>query len=139
MQNRSKSAMMIAEVLVALIILFLAVITATVATKLYISTQFQKYSYEELYIAATSIMDKLNDNLCSGEMSSKGRYNNFTYSAKCVLKNESRNYREGFDIDDAHGFIGNYQLKLYKVELTLTKENFSKKLIYDKMTQMRMF
>jgi len=139
MKNRLKNAMITVEVLVALIILFLAVMTATTGTKLYISSQLQKHNYEDLYIATTSIMDKIEDNLCSRDTLIEGKYNNFKYSAKCVLKNESRNYQKGFDLGDPEGLIGSYQLKLYKVELTLSKENFSKKFTYNKMTQVRMF
>jgi len=131
--------MITVEVLVALIILFLAVVTATTGTKLYISTQMQKQNYEDLYIATTSVIDKINDDLCLREMFLEGKYNNFTYNAKCVLKNESRNYKKGFDIGDNEGLIGRYQLKLYEVELTLSRKNFSKKFIYSKMTQERMF
>jgi len=139
MKNKAKSAMITVEVLVALIILFLAVVTATTGTKLYISTQMQKQNYEDLYIATTSVIDKINDDLCLREMFLEGKYNNFTYNAKCVLKNESRNYKKGFDIGDNEGLIGRYQLKLYEVELTLSRKNFSKKFIYSKMTQERMF
>lgn len=139
MKNSSKSAMIIVEVLVALIILFLAVVTAATGTKLYLSTQLQKQNYEDLYIATTSIIDKINDDLCSRKIFVEGKYDNFTYSAKCVLKNESRNYEKAFDLGDPEGLIGRYQLKLYEVELTLSKNSFSKKFTYNKMTHVRMF
>jgi len=139
MKNRLKSAMITVEVLVALMILFLAVVTATTGTKLYISSQLQKHNYEDLYIATTSIMDKIEDKLCLRDMLIEGEYNNFKYSAKCILKNESKNYEKGFGLNDPEGLIGSYQLKLYQVELTLSKEKFIKKFTYNKMTQVRMF
>lgn len=127
------------EVLVALLILFFAIMTATAATKLYTSTQIQKQNYEELYIASTSIIDKIRDDICSKNMLIEGVYNEFKYRATCSLDKESKNYQKAFDLGDPEGLIGRYQLRLYKVDLAIEQNSFYKTLSYSIMTQERLF
>lgn len=125
------------EVLVALLILFFAIMTSTAGTKFYTSTQIQKQNYEELYITTTSIVDKIKDEICSKNMLIEGVYNDFTYRATCSLEKESLNYQKAFDIGEPEGLIGKYQLRLYKVDLIMEQNNFHKILSYKIMTQER--
>ena len=127
------------EVLVALIILFFAIMTSTAGTKLYTSTQIQKQNYEELYMATTSIVDKIKDEICSKNMLIEGVYNDFSYRATCSLEKESKNYQKAFDLGDPEGLIGKYQLRLYRVDLAIEKNNFFKTLSYSLMTHERLF
>jgi len=139
MNNKSKNAMITLEALVALMILFFAIMTSTAGTKLYTSTQIQKQNYEELYIATTSVVDKIKDEICSKNMLMEGIYNVFSYRATCSLEKESQNYQKAFDLGDPEGLIGNYQLRLYRVNLAIEKNNFFKRVSYFLMTHERLF
>lgn len=125
------------EVLVALLILFFAIMTTTTGTKFYTSTQIQKQNYEELYMSATSIVDKIKDEICSKNMLLEGVYNEFRYRATCSLEKESLNYQKAFDLGEPEGLIGKYQLRLYNVDITLQQNNFQKRLSYKIMTHER--
>jgi len=127
------------EVLVSLMVLFFAIATSTAAMKLYASMQIQKQNYEELYIATTSIIDKIKSDICSKNMLMEGLYNGFSYRATCSLEKESQNYQKAFDLGEPEGLIGGYQLRLYRVDLSIEKNNFFKTLSYFLMTDERLF
>ena len=91
----------------------------------------KELNYEELFIAVTSIQDKIDQTICSKQMVQEGNLNRFHYRAVCQEKKALKNYTFG-DEDTPPGNNGRWLVTLYDVNLTLTKKNIQKSYIYSK-------
>ncbi|MEA3521878.1 MAG: hypothetical protein U9R50_02795 [Campylobacterota bacterium] len=127
---QSKKAMMTIEVLIALVIIFLAIVMNTTAVKFFNMTYAKKDQYINFYTTALSIKDNIASEICYQNMKIEGQLNNFTYQATCTLNNEIPNFLKAADIDEVSGHTGPYMMQLFYVSLELKNKNFIKSLTY---------
>jgi hypothetical protein len=113
------------EILVAMVIGFLAVLMVTGASKTLLQTRQQKARYETLYITVLSLKETIKSDGCRENGSFEGTMNGFDYRAECREKKMLRNYI--FDPDGLRtGNLGNYRLRLYEVDLEVRRNSFVK-------------
>lgn len=119
-----KKAMITIEVLISLLILFLVIATSFSNIKFFNIMIEKKLNYEDEYMATLSIRDSLSSTICKTSLKEEGDFNGFSYIATCEKIKELRTFRQGFELDDPSGNIGNYLLKLYRVDFELNKGAF---------------
>lgn len=115
-------AMMTIEVLVALLILFITITTSSTVIKFLNQVKTKQSSYEDIYIAVSSIKDKHAHMSCKAPIN--GTLNGFHYKITCQKLQESRDYVHSDDPDVASGFIGPFTVGLYDVKMTLKRDRF---------------
>jgi hypothetical protein len=125
-----KKAMVTIEVLVSMLILFLVISTSFEGIKFFNIINNKKSNYEDEYIAVLNIKDKISANICKTSSSMQGTINDFNYKASCENLKELRTFKKAFDLDDPSGNIGNYIVKLYRVNISLKKDNYEKNYNY---------
>ena len=125
-----KKAMITIEVLISMLILFLVLATYFSNIKFFNLMIEKKVNYEDEYITVLSLKDKLSSTICKTSLKEEDDFNGFHYIASCEKVKELRTFVKGFEEDDLSGNIGNYLLKLYKVNLGLQKGKFSKQNSY---------
>jgi hypothetical protein len=132
-----KKAMLTIEVLVALLILFLVITSSTMSLKSFGIINNKKSQYEKEYMSVLNIKDILQDDICVKSMTKTGKFDGYTYKAQCAKEKELRNYQKAFEIGDPEGNIGSYMIRLYKVNLHVSKGRLSKNYIYHLTTGAR--
>jgi len=125
-----KKAMITIEVLVSMLILFLVIATSFENIKFFNIMSDKKISYEDEYMSVLSLKDKLSNTICKTSLKETGVFNTYDYSATCENIKELRTFKKAFELNDPSGNIGRYLMKLYKVNLDLTKGNFTKTFSY---------
>ena len=125
-----KKAMLTIEVLVALLILFLVIAASTTSLKSFGIINHKKNDYEKEYMVVLSIKDMLHDKICVSSMSQMGTFDGYSYKAECEKIKELRSYKKAFELGDPEGNIGPYIMRLYKINLHISKNRFIKNYVY---------
>lgn len=120
--------MLTIEVLVALLILFLAIMLSASSIKFFNQIIFQQQRYEDIYILTSSIKEKISSKICKESKYLEDEFNNIAFIATCSLIKEKRGFREYYD-DTKKEFIsdfsGNYIYQIYRVNLTINEKTNS--------------
>ena len=123
--------MLTIEVLIAMLILFIVVVTVTTSLKFFNTTSKQRERYENSYITLLNIKDFISPTICQKDILEKyGELNDYQFQAKCKLVKRLNEYKIAFDIDEESGNFGNRIVRLYLVDLNISKGNFKKSLKY---------
>jgi len=120
------------EVLVSMLILFLVIATSFSNIKFFNILNEKKESYEEQYVTVLSLKDKLSSTICKTSLNQEGSYNGFSYNVTCTKEKELRTYVVDRENYTESGNYGNRLMQLYKVELELFKEKYTRKYSYYK-------
>ena len=132
--KRSKYAFVTIEILVAMVIGFLAVFMVMSSSKMLMKTRMQKDNYERLYITALSLKDRIKAEGCRGNSPFQGELNGFVYKAVCKEKKMLRNY-----VTDPQGVstgnYGNYRMYFYEIGLEIRQNSFVKAYTFDQTEQ----
>jgi len=122
---QSNKGFTLIEVLVASIILFLSIVTVSLAYKQYESNISRQRKYEMIYINAISLMNKiLNKNIFAPTFYESGTINGMKYKINAKVISSKRNYIYGFS-EQASGNKGNFMVKLYKITIELNNLRFT--------------
>lgn len=127
-----KKAMIIIEALIALLILFIVVVTSFSNLKFLNSLNLKKQSYEDYYMVSSSIKDKLASTICEDTNIKSGEFNEFTFKASCEKIKQLRTYVVAIDEDEVSGNFGAYLMYLNLVNLEISKDNIVKNYSYYK-------
>jgi len=134
-----KRAMITIEVLVSLLILFMVVATSVTTIKHLGLIQTQQMRYEDIYRVVLNLKDYIDADICQKKMNISGTLNDFEFKAKCRQEVQRRIYVKAFKPGDMEGNFGDKMVRLFKVTITLKKENFKKEYSYQKFTIKRVF
>ena len=122
---RSNRGFTLVEVLVASIILFLSIVTVTLAYKQYESYRLKQEKYENIYINVISLTNKiLSKNIVTPSFEETGKINGIAYKIMANMISSKRNYVYGFSAQSS-GNKGNFMLKLYKVTIQIYNSTFT--------------
>jgi len=127
------------EVLVSLLILFMVVATSVTTIKHLNLIHTQQVRYEDVYRAIINIKDYIDADICQKKRSMSGTLNDFEYKAECHQEVEKRKYVKAFELGEPQGNIGDVMAVLFKVVITLKKDNFKKEYSYQKLTTKSVF
>ncbi len=120
---RSNRAFTLIEVLVASIIMFFAILTVNAAFKQYASYKIKQQKYENIYISALSLIDKIENEKLDSFTYDTGKINGLEYTVKAKRIAAKRNYTYGFSAKET-GNKGRFLITLYKVEINIANKKF---------------
>ncbi len=112
------------EVLVASIILFFSILTVNAAFKQYASYKIKQEKYENIYISALSLMNKLENERLNMFTYYTGEINGLKYTARAKRVAQRRNYIYGLSSKDS-GNKGRFSVTLYKIEIKMANRTFT--------------
>jgi len=121
--------MITVEVIISLLILFMVIATSSVTIKQLFLINKQQSNHENLYIELLNVKDYIDEEVCQKDQDISGDLNGFHFVATCQKVNELKSFVKD---EDREGNLGNYLITLYKVTLSLQKENIDKKYQYYK-------
>ena len=108
------------EVLIAMLILFLVIASSFENIKFFTNLTKQQDTYENYYINVLNIKAKYANSICKRDnMKKEGEINGFQYTLICKEVQELRNYKNIFDTNDKSGNIGQYMMKIFRIDLQL--------------------
>ena len=110
--------MMTVEVLVAMLILFLAIAMSMSSIRFLSDVEKRKEAYQNRYMTVLSLKDKLTES-CLSSQSQEGNFNGHDYRVQCTKLKELKNFHIALDTDDVSGNYGSYLMQLYQMELFL--------------------
>jgi len=121
--------MITVEVLISLLILFMVIATSTATIKQLNIIRSQQINNEEFYMVVLNIKDYIDNTICIQNTSLQNSFEDFNFQAKCTLIQKKRKFtKQGL----TEGNIGNSFILLYKIQLKIIKDNFSKVYTYYK-------
>ena len=122
---RSSKGFTLIEVLVASIILFLSIVTVSLAYKQYESYRLKQEKYENIYINVISLVNKtLSKNIIAPTFEETGKINGTNYKIIARIVSSKRNYVYGFS-SQSTGNKGNFMVKLYKISIEIDDLKFT--------------
>ena len=125
----SRRAFVTIEILVAMLIGFLAIIMLTTSIKSLQKVITQQTLYEDLYVTVLSLKDTIQAQPCYKNPHVEGKLNGFSYTIECVEKKRLKNYRYNYNeiIDqDMGGNYGILMIYLFDVRISISKEGLKK-------------
>lgn len=118
------------EILIAMVIGFLAILMLTVSIKSLHKVEMQKKMYQNLYITVLSLKDKIRAKTCIENSLLNGKQNGFNYNITCQEKKNINNYKSYYDeIQNkmVGGYWGIYEIHLFRVTINIKKDGLNKK------------
>ncbi len=113
------------EVLIAVVVLFSAVISFSAAFKLYVDSSLKQDLYQEVFITAISLKNMIESKDLATEREGSGEDGELEYSFKAKPVVSSRNYV--FMEEEIVGQnTGPFEIILYKVDLTLKRKDWTR-------------
>ncbi|MBN2895210.1 MAG: hypothetical protein JXK05_04885 [Campylobacterales bacterium] len=113
------------EILVAMVVGFLAIFMTMSSVRHLTQTYLQKQRYEHLYITVLSLKEMLKAQGCDPLANQSDQLNGFDYTVECQERVMLKNYEH-----DAEGIrsgnIGSFNLHLYDIALELRRGSFYK-------------
>jgi len=115
-----KRAVITIEVLIALVIIFSAIVLVTTAARSLNLFALKKERYQRTYVTALSLQEMLQNRSIPDTTTFTGMLNGFSYTIACRLAESRRN----FVVDEfgREGNTGSTLLKLYKCRMQLVNE-----------------
>ena len=111
------------EVLVAMLILFLSIVTVTLAYRQYEHLKLKQQQYERIYITALSLINKIQEEKISNFKKGNGIMNGIRYSVNVIKVASNRNYLYNPN-PSLSGNNGHFTLSLYKITINLDGKKF---------------
>ncbi len=111
------------EVLVASIILFLSILTVNAAYKQYVSYKTKQQKYENIYIAAISLMNEIEGENISQLEVKKREINGLKYTLSIQRIASKRNYAIGLETNQTKN-NGLFLITLYKITIKMENRTF---------------
>ena len=110
------------EVLVSVVILFLAILMVNAAFKEYVSSKNKLKKYELIYISTLSLVNKLENEGLRDFSFKKGKINGLDYFVQVKKLLSLRNYTYGFgEMDNKKG---NFLVTLYELKIKIAGHSF---------------
>ncbi|MEA2029638.1 MAG: hypothetical protein U9N49_11770 [Campylobacterota bacterium] len=137
----SRKGFVTIEILVAMVIGFLAIIMLTSSIKSLQRIIGQQKLYEDLYITVLSLKDTIEAQKCYKEPNLQGELNGFKYTIECNEKKALKNYRGYYDemldqeVGGNHGILMIY---LFDVTIYISKEGLKKSYSFYQSEQERL-
>jgi len=129
------------EILIAMVIGFLAIIMLTSSIKSLQKIIGQQQLYEDLYITVLSLKDTIEAKQCYKNPNLEGKLNGFTYTIKCSEKKALKNYLPNYDEitgEDIGGNYGIFMIYLFHVTINISKEGLKKSYSFYQSEQERL-
>jgi len=120
---QSNKGFTLIEVLVASIILFLSIVTVSLAYRQYTNYKFKQKKYEKIFISALSLMNKIESEDLSKLTNRNGTINGLDYRITITKVASRRNYVYGLT-EDTSGNTGPFLLTLYRVKISIGNKDF---------------
>ncbi len=120
MKNNQKGFTLI-EVLIATLILAVSIISVNAAFKQFSVYKQKMDKYKNIYTTTLSLKDKIENENLKDNLQEKGVLNGLEYSYKVKLISKMRN----LSLEETEGNTGNFEIYLYKIELTVGSRNYS--------------
>jgi len=115
----SRRAFVTIEILVAMVIGFLAIIMLTSSIKSLQKIILQQQNYEELYITVLSLKDTIVAKKCYEHPLLEGSLNGFSYTIECKEEKTLKNYHETYN-DSGEAIEDNYGIfMIYLFDVTI--------------------
>jgi len=117
------------EILIAMVIGFLAILMLTASIKSLHKVEMQKKTYQDLYLTVLSLKDKIRAKTCIENPSLNGTQNGFNYNIICEEKKVINNYQSYYDdMQDkmVGGYWGIYEIHLFRVTININKSGLKK-------------
>ena len=111
------------EVLVASIILFLSIVTISLAYRQYTNYKLKQEKYEKIFISALSLMNKIESEKLDGLTEEDGTINGLNYHITIKKVASKRNYVYGLT-EKTSGNFGSFLLTLYRVKIDIANKSF---------------
>ena len=124
-----KKAFVTIEILIAMVIGFLAILMLTASIQSLHKVEMQKRLYQDLYINVLSLKDKIRAESCIENPRLNGVINRFEYEIICDEKEVKNNYKSYYDeMQDkmTGGYWGIYEIHLFKVTINIRKSGLNK-------------
>ena len=119
--NKSKKAFTVIEILIAMMVLFTAITFSSISIKAFNTYQRQSERYQDLYVTALSLKEKMSSFLQFEKVVYKGIYNEIYYEIDIKKIIEKRNY---IVAQDGIGrYDGDFLITLYNLKMKLTQGN----------------
>ena len=122
---KSHKAFTIIEILIAMLILFTAITFSSISIKAFNTYQRQSERYQDFYIVALSLKDKMSLLTEFKKMEYDGSFNGLGYSINIQELIKKRNYLLGQDGIGRND--GDFMLTLYRLTMILKKRGRAKK------------
>ncbi len=111
------------EVLIASIILFLSIVTVSLAYRQYINYKLKQEKYEKIFISALSLMSKIESEDLDKLTNRSGTINGLKYHITIRKVASKRNYVYGLT-ESTSGNIGPFLLTLFRVRIDISNKSF---------------
>ncbi len=121
---KDKRGFTLIEVLVASVLLFMAIVTASIAFKQYKTYRLKQEKYEMIYISALSLMNKLEAENLYGKKLETGTINGLAYSVNVKAVSSRRNYIYGAEFRKS-GNLGRFLITLFRVTIDISGRTFT--------------
>lgn len=125
----NRKAFVTIEILIAMVIGFLAILMLTASIKSLHKVEMQKKLYQNLYISVLSLKDKIRAKSCIENSTLNGSINGFSYNIICDEKKVINNYQSYYDEMQnkmVGGYWGIYEIHLFRVTINIKKSSFNK-------------
>lgn len=120
---------MTVEILIAMVIGFLAIIMLSASVKSLQKITLQQRLYEDLYTTVLSLSDTIKAKECRKNPTLEGRLNGFDYTVVCDQKKVMKNYQESYDettYEDIGGNFGIFMIYLFEVTIEVRQGGVKK-------------
>ncbi len=115
--KQSRAAMVIMEILISMVIIFLAIFLVSATIQRFNQVNLQNRAYQELYITFLSLLDSIDNTTCSHQTRG-GILNNFNYNFSCT------------DVQDFKTGRNANIVTLQRILIKLKKGNMEKEFIH---------
>lgn len=122
--KNSRKAFTIMEILVAMLVLFTAITFSNIAIKAFNAYQKQSLIYQNFYVTALSLKDKISAYDRFDNLKYRGEINSISYVVEIKKLIEKRNYIIGQDGVGRNN--GDFMVKLYECKMLLKTKNKEK-------------
>lgn len=122
--NKRHKAFTIIEILIAMLILFTAIAFSNIAIKAFNNYQRQSVRYQDLYITALSLKEKMNFLTQFNALKYSGNLNGIEYTINILELTRQKNYEIGADGIGRNN--GDFLITLYELEMILIKDSREK-------------
>jgi len=136
-----KKAFVTIEILVAMVIGFLAIIMLTSSIKSLQKVSIQQDLYQDLYISVLSIKNIIKAKECMNNPNLSGEINGFNYTIKCREIKAQKNYIESLNpmtFQDEGGNKGIFMIYLFRVDIDIKKNGLDKTYSFYQSEQKRL-
>ena len=138
---RVKKAFVTIEILVAMVIGFMAIIMLTSSIKSLQKVSIQQELYQDLYISVLSIKNIIKAKECMNNPTLSGEINGFKYNIKCREIKAQKNYIENLNpitFQDEGGNKGIFMIYLFRVDIDIQKNGLDKTYSFYQSEQKRL-